>query len=351
VIGLLVTIAAGVTLLARSDTEVSSAVPAAPSTTEVPPTPVKAWNLMYVATDGAVDGDGSAEHPFRSLTVAFEALQPGDVLLVGGGTYHEDVKPVIRPGTAYAPVQVTAVPGERPVVAGLLWLDQPDFWVLRGINVTWSDRNGSGDHMVKITGGESWEFTDAELWDARSYAALLVAGDPTNFLLARLFIHDTHPSNDENQDHLIYLNSGTGRGVIEHCLLVRSPNGRAIKVGGPARNEAVANLVIRYNTMYDNAGPSNVQLSYWASSIRIERNILVKPGPGNSAVTGFHLSGDGNIVVDNIAWDALAVIEPGLDAVTDGGGNRLLDPEFVDPSADDFRPQADDALAYGYLAG
>ena len=71
VIGLLVTIAAGVTLLARSDTEVSSAVPAAPSTTEVPPTPVKAGNLMYVATDGAVDGDGSAEHPFRSLTVAF----------------------------------------------------------------------------------------------------------------------------------------------------------------------------------------------------------------------------------------------------------------------------------------
>ena len=69
----------------------------------------------------------------------------------------------------------------------------------------------------------------------------------------------------------------------------------ALIIGG-----AVGNVVIRYNTFYDNRGPSNVQLSYGASRVRIYRNIFVRSGYGKPNVTTYRLSGYGNVVADNV---------------------------------------------------
>ncbi|MCC6555821.1 MAG: hypothetical protein IT372_22900 [Polyangiaceae bacterium] len=65
-----------------------------------------------------------------------------------------------------------------------------------------------------------------------------------------------------NQDHLIYVNAGTGGGVIERSILVSSPNGRGVKIGPPSCGAgATANVVVQLNTMVDNLGPPNIQFS------------------------------------------------------------------------------------------
>ena len=323
----------------------TTATPSAAATTTL------AGRVLHVAPRGGDGGAGTAEDPFGSLAGAFAQLQAGDTLMVADGTYEERVEVEVEAGREDAPVRVVAAPGARPVLRGLLWLEDPTWWRLEGLNVTWDDDNESDEHMVKLTGGTDWVFSDAEVWGARSFAAILVAGEPERFALRRLHVHDTVKTNGTNEDHLIYLNSGRGGGVVEQSLLVGSPNGRAIKVG-PAKEDgpAVANLVLRYNTMVDNLGPSNVQFAWGSKDNLVYRNIMVGTAPRRANVTSFDLSGRDNVVRDNIGWRSDGVVEPETKGLRDGGGNLLLDPRLEEVGGRPYVPTAPRALAYGYAA-
>jgi hypothetical protein len=330
-------------LVACDSPSVAEDPPAVPSQTP--------GRVMHVEPRGVDDGSGAAEDPFGSLELALSKLEPGDTLLMGGGTYEERVDVEVAPGRRDAPVRVAPAPGQRPVLQGLLWLREPSWWDISGLNVTWDDDNDDDEHMVKIDGGKDWVLSDAEIWGARSYAAVLVAGDPERFALRRLHVHDTAPTNGTNEDHLIYLNSGTGGGVVEGCLLVGSPNGRAIKIGPPESDgEEVGNLVIRYNTMVDNRGPSNVQLAWRSEDNEIYRNIMVGSAPGRANVTAFKLRGDDNVVRDNLGYRSKGVLEKDVDGLEDGGGNLILDPRFATVGGQPYVPTAPRAQGYGHTA-
>jgi hypothetical protein len=307
--------------------------------------PAHAASVRYVAPSGSDSADGSASHPYKTLTKAFSTLRAGDTLYVRGGTYPERIKSTPADGTASSPITVKAYPGERPVVQGLLWLSTPDYWTLDGVNVTWSSANSASEHMVKMTGGTGWRLTNAEIWGAHSYAAILVAGTPSGWRLDHLDVHDTYKSNDVNQDHLVYVNGGTGGGTIERCLFARSENGRGIKIGPPSGSSAaIGNVTIRYNTFYDNLGPSNIQLSYGASNNRIYRNIMVRPkSTSTSNVTAYNLNGTGNSAWENIGYLGGSVLDKSA-GLKDAGGNIKLDPKF--DNLQTLRPQ--DATASGY---
>lgn len=323
--------------------------------TGVPALSGSAWaaGTRYVSPTGSDANPGSATAPYRTLAKGLTSVQPGETLVVRGGTYAERImSPSIKAATASARTKVVAAPGERPVVEGLLWLSGASYWDISGINVTWSSRNSGNEHMVKLTGGTGWTFTDAEVWGARSYAAILVAGSASQWTVARNYVHDTAATNGTNQDHLIYANSGTGGGTIERNVLVGSPNGRAVKVGPPAATSGIVeNIVIRYNTMVDNLGPSNVQLAWGTSRVSTYRNLMVKPGSNRSAVTAYQLTGTGNVVSDNAYWNAVRALDTGVSGMRDGGGNVLVDPKFANPSAGDYRPTNAAAAGYGRYAG
>lgn len=311
-----------------------------------------ATRQLFVDPDGSDAGSGTSEEPFGRLTVALERLQPGDTLIVRGGTYSEDVvlKDELTPGTAAAPVVVRAAPGERPVIEGRLALYGADHWHLRGINVTWSERNDSNDHMVVFNGGVGFRFSHAEIWGARSFAAIVTGYGSRDFRLDHLFVHDTYESNGPNQDHLIYLSADSTGGIVERNVLARSPNGRGVKLGPGSLSEPGASAnVIRYNTFYANGGPSNIQLSGESSDNEIYGNLLVRPGRGSEAVTAWNLEGTANVVRDNAVWDAVGVLE-GDDGIIDGGGNVRIDPKFADADDGDFRPTNPEASAYGAFA-
>lgn len=341
----LLTLVVTLTRLGRDGGAVATAPPA------VPERPQITGEDYAVAPRGDDDATGTAEDPWQTLEHALGQLEPGDRLTVADGRYEEDIDLQVEEGTRESPIQVVAAEGARPVVEGLLWLSDLSWWDVRGINVTWADRNDDDDHMVKLTDGEGWRFADAELWGAESYAALLVAGDPEDFMLSGLYVHDTKPSNDNNQDHLIYLNCGTGGGVLERSILAHSSNGRAVKVGTSSKgNGEVANIVIRYVTMVDNRGPSNVQLAWEASNITVENSILVGSAEGRSSVTAFDLEGENNVVRDSLSWDSARLIDdaPGLE---DGGGNVRLDPDLSGPRGDrPYYPREPRAQGFGRWA-
>lgn len=309
-----------------------------------------AGRFLHLAPGGDDDGPGTSGRPWGTLAHALAQLRPGDSLVVHGGEYRERIRDVeIASGTANAPITVQAAPAERVVVRGLFWLVNPSYWRIEGINVTWDGRNRSDEHMVKLSGGRDWSFTNAEVWGARSYAAILVAGDAARFRLAYLYVHDTHAANGRNEDHLVYLNSGTGGGVVERNILAGSPNGRAIKIGpGERDGPAVSNVTVRYNTMFDNLGPSNVQLAWRSHGNRIERNVMVGAADGRHNVTAYELSGR-NVVAHNIGWLSEGVVEDSVGLV-DGGGNRHLNPRLADPRNGGFRPLNPSARLYGRYA-
>ncbi|MFN0280944.1 MAG: DUF1565 domain-containing protein [Kineosporiaceae bacterium] len=314
--------------------------------------PAVAGADYYVSPGGSDSAKGSSSAPWRTLEHAMEALRPGDTLVVGTGTYREKLDGVkITPGTSGGPITVKAAPGARPVLAGLLWMHDADYWHISGLNVTW-DSGSSGDHMVKFSGGSNWSYTDAEVWGAHAFAAILLSEGTRAFRLARLYVHDTAETNGQNQDHLIYANTDAGGGVIEHCVLADSPNGRAVKIGPPSgSSELRGNLTIRYNTMYNNGGPSNVQVSQKTSNVKVYRNIMVKPASGMQNVTALDLSGSGNLVYDNVVFASAGAVEPGFSGLRSGGGNITADPRFRDAAGGDFRTGNAKVAAYGRYAG
>ena len=282
--------------------------------------------------------------PGKSLSSALSKLRPGDTLIVHEGTYEERVRPTLVAGTPTAPIVVKKADNERrPVVKGLFWLRAANYWVIDGIDVTWGTSNTKSEHMVKLQDCIGTKLLNGELYGARSYAGLLIAGASSNWVVQGCHVHDTYPYNDVNQDHLIYVNS-PGPGRIERCLLVNSPNGRGVKVGpSSSTSTPLGNVAIRYNTFDNNTGPSNVQLSYSASNCVIENNIFQKPS--KECVTAYKLNGKGNVVRNNVGWQATKVMAPTAGFV-DGGGNVLIDPKFNDI----YCPQNTAVQSYGLWA-
>jgi parallel beta-helix repeat protein len=74
-------------------------------------------STFYVATNGADSNAGSLAKPFRTIQRAANLAQPGDTVLVRGGTYRETVRPS-RSGTGSSPIAFKAYGSEKVTVSG-----------------------------------------------------------------------------------------------------------------------------------------------------------------------------------------------------------------------------------------
>jgi hypothetical protein len=322
-------------------------------------------STYYVSTSGSDANAGSIDAPWRTVAHGLSALKPGDTLYLRGGTYLERIKnPSITAGTSTSPITVAAYPGERPVIQGLLWMTGPSYWTFDGVNVTWDAATGaSSEHMVKMTNGVGWAFKDAEVWGAHSYAAFLVyssvAGQPADWTIADNCIHDTWPSNDVNQDHLLYANSGlhANNGLIERNILYNATNGDGVKLGGSSSGaNDTAGVVVRDNTIYNTS--QNVRILWTSHDDEVYGNIMdqvnlgISPNYGN--VRGYQLSGGNDAAHDNWGYAAKTFIynDQGYAGVSDAGGNQFgTDPQFDSTSScTGFHPLNAAAQSYGRYA-
>lgn len=352
--------------VAAAPTPASAAAPPPAPATTAAPTPTPSASLpalpgavagaLYVAPDGNDRNSGSATEPFRSVARGMSALEPGQTLYLRGGTYVENVEnPSVNAGDPRGRITVANYPGERPVIQGLLWVSGASYWTFSGINVTWWDANGANQHMVKITNGVGWAFTNAEIWGARAYSGLLVvgtvSGQPADWVVSGNCIHDTLPSNGINQDHNMYINTGlsAGAGVVEHNLFFNAPNGENIKLGGPdsASYDGSANVTIWHNTLHSASQP--MLLGGGTRNILIEGNIVGGSSSGH-LVRGYQLTGANNVYRNNLGYGANRILnnDGSSSGVVDGGGNLFpYDPLFDTVGCGGLNPQDVPAQAYG----
>jgi hypothetical protein len=103
--------------------------------------------IIHVATDGDdTHGDGSAAHPYRTITRAVEEAGPGTAIRVHAGTYTARTNIANLAGTAEAPIWIGGAPGEpRPVIEGVseaLHLSRVRYVVVHDLEVRNAYDNG-----------------------------------------------------------------------------------------------------------------------------------------------------------------------------------------------------------------
>ncbi len=312
-----------------------------------------AGNAYAVSTSGSDGAAGTETAPWRTIQHALTSLNPGDTLIVHGGTYVEHVSVSLHAGTASAPIVVRAATGERPIVKGLMWLSGPTWWTIDGLNVTWdSATDNASQHMVKFNGGSNWTYQNSEVWGAHSFAGILVGSNPSNWRITNNCIHDTYPSNSTNQDHNIYVNSGlsAGPGSIDHNVLFNATNGRNVKLGAASisTTNGTQNVSISYNTMFN--ASQNVSMSGASRNNRVDHNILGR-SLENHLIYGYSLTGAGNVASNNLGFSSTKMIDGSN--IADGGGNVFPRDPLFDSTAgcSGFNPADAVAKGYGAFAG
>lgn len=313
-----------------------------------PPVAAQAGRVIVVAPDGGRSAVGTGADPFGSISAALESAQPGDSVLLHGGTYEEDVIVTVDSEATDAAVTVSAWGDGTPVLKGRLWLRRPSNWQIRDLEVTWRDDLDSGMHLVKMIGGVGWTLQDMTVRGARSFAAVLVAGleshpsEPSAWTIADSCIRDTAVSNETNQDQLIYVNSGISSdgGTISGNTLIGAPNGSAIKLGGPRRDSGgAANVVVTGNTIADAA--QGVLVAYRSHGNVIAGNRFGPIVHPYAAVRSYDLDNNSNQATDNQVFGAATFLHYRSPdgQVQDAGGNQQLDAsDWTIPSGCDADP-------------
>jgi hypothetical protein len=68
------------------------------------PTGMRIRHVVPESSPAAAGGDGSEQRPFRGLTAAEQAAEPGDLFLIHGGTYRPGTWDITRHGSAEMPI-------------------------------------------------------------------------------------------------------------------------------------------------------------------------------------------------------------------------------------------------------
>jgi hypothetical protein len=125
---------------------------------------------FFVATNGSDGNDGSAAHPFATLTRAAQAAQPGSVVTVKGGTYMVSQSHTITAqGTASQPIIFRVAAGESVVF----------------------DASGSSDWAPFAIRNAAWVVADGfEVRNTAGYGVLVESSH--DIVVQHCSFHDTH---------------------------------------------------------------------------------------------------------------------------------------------------------------
>lgn len=314
--------------------------------------------VRYASPDGDDGGPGSRQQPWRTLARALPAMLVGQTLLVRGGVYRERLTNLrLREATERAPIAVLAYPGERPVVKGLVKLNEPFHWTFDGINVTWDAvRSPPTLNLLKIVGGVGWVWRNSEIWGARAAANVLIAGkaagQPAHWSFEGNCVHDlTVPRNVQQGSNLAVGDmSGAGPGRITRNLVFdESLRGRNIRFGGDSGGVPAGptDVVASYNTVY--GATASVTLAGSSTGVRFTRNLVGSPRSGTLIRAG-RLRGTRNVVQENLGVQAERFFRPNTGSLRPGPGNILLGKNEAGfrtgPGCDGLRPTTV-ASAYG----
>lgn len=186
----------------------------------------------YVSNTGADSAAGTIASPFKTIGKASTTAKAGDRVIVRGGTYAEVVR-LTTSGTASAPIQYLAFPGEIAIIEGKNTANATDlvtitgnYVVLSGFVIQNAKRSGVsiwGAQHVSIQKNTIWGCTRGAIWMGYS-------------------------NRTQSQAHLVEDNT-----VYQNCL----ENAARTRASGWPRAIAVDasdNTIVRRNRVYQNYG-------------------------------------------------------------------------------------------------
>jgi hypothetical protein len=247
---------------------------------------------------------------------------------VRGGTYREHlVRLNVHSGAPSHRILVTAYPGERPVVEGVLWLYRPSFWTIDAINVTWDDALKPAPlHMVKITGGVGWLWENSEIWGSKAAANVLVTGygpkEPSRWRLTSNCIHGLEPATQRSANLALGpMQDTAGPGSVTRNLMFNAPGPQNVAFGRP-RAGGPNDVAFTYNTLFG----SRVAVAFAGDprQITVERNIFGGVTSG-LVVRWTGKKESGSSIRQNLGVNARRFMRPAAEVKVGGPGNVLRD--------------------------
>lgn len=265
-------------------------------------TPFAGGRYIYVGSDPGAD--------YTRVKEGMRNAHPGDVIVVGAGTYSDEMLTLpavpdaqktssnIARGTASAPIVLQAAPGETVTVTGRLQLKNADYWTVEGIHFEYSATSTGTGAVVQFLGGTGWRFVNNEVSHSRGWANLIVeptdvtapstANAPHDYRIAGNCIHDADrpaSESDRGKVHDVYLATSiwsTG-GVVERNLIGDAPNGAAIKATASNNDDgSTRNLIVRHNTMVNTS--SGLILGVRDRAVHAEFNAIARQAASHTDI-------------------------------------------------------------------
>ncbi|MDD5674299.1 MAG: choice-of-anchor Q domain-containing protein [Chitinivibrionales bacterium] len=231
---------------------------------------VAAAAIYYMAPAGSDSNNGSINSPWRSLKKALTVLQAGDSLYARGGTYSVTVTTDnffvnwSAPGTALAPITLSAYPGETPVFDGN-----------KSPGCTWPTCGGafvvmnSPNAAYVVIDGLTFQNMGDQWGDG-----VIIIEQGSNHIT----IQNCHFLNngDNAQDHDFYISRGTGGYITIRNNVFDGAAGATIH--GYSGDSAILPHVYIYNNLFMNAVYWGVLIGDGANDWQVHNNTFCNNG-------------------------------------------------------------------------
>jgi hypothetical protein len=309
-----------------------------PGSTPKPP-PHPATRAFYVSTTGSDSGNGSAAHPFATLTKALSAMENSNIhtTYLKGGTYH--LGSTVDLGKSASGMTFASAPGAKAVLDGggslntLIQLDGASKVTLRGL--TFQNTNPSSRAAVVLNGASNNAIVGNHFLN--NGEGLLLNNGSSHNTVSGNELNNSHSSAIEVQDGSSYnrldsnLINGTGaigtqgggfflhgasNNMISHNVVentagigigVENWDDHTINVG----NAIIDNVVKNTNTSSQSTDSGAI---YELGRSQVDTKSVINgnyiSGPNTAASSGSHIVGiylddyaDGVKVVNNIVTD------------------------------------------------
>lgn len=249
------------------------------------------------------NADGSCNEEFENRA---NSLQPGDVLILHGGTYTQTCRRAITVnGTATSPITIQAAAGEIPIITrpqppdfsydqNNIEISSSSFLIIRGLHFK------GGDGGVTFVGGHHITFEGNEIYETGNNAIRMNSGNTDSFIIRGNHIHDTG---------LLALSVGTteGEGMYIGCH-----DGSCI-----ASNHLIEGNYIHHTRGTSSGGNDGIEIKYRSFNNTVRNNVIHDTINGMQYPCIFVYGGGAglNIVEGNAMWNCGEAVQVVSDAI------------------------------------
>jgi hypothetical protein len=333
---------------------VPAALPAASQAAEPPCTKV-------AATNGSDSGNGSDAAPFRTLKALSDSLSPGETGCLRAGTYEAAETYIAKGGAAGAPVTLRSYPGERAKILGrIIVRDSANWLIVEGLDLdgSASPRCDSGSDCNRLPSptvhGDDVVFQDNDVTNQHQAICFNVGGSQgraVRMTIRANRIHNCGVLPAQNHDHGIYVVAADETQILDNVIYDNADRG--VQLYPDAQRTIIRGNVIDGNGVGVIFSGDGGKASH---NNLVENNLITNSNIRNNVESWYPSGnpiGQGNIARHNCIkggvrddGDGGIGSETGFDAYD----NLLVDPQYVDRAAKDFRLREGSPCA-GVLSG